>query len=186
MCLKMLGQSWGHFQHHIVQWFPAYSEHVFTSQSGPIKKSYPWQSFHKKLSFRLFKHLFLDRKSFVRAEIHQFIYCKNEFWHIHQIFALKDQEKSISEKWVLTSLERIVFTKCFWQRLVLSQHSRQWCSDFRHSVNLSYCWFRLFASESFLKELVRFTRFALCPRNFLRVLVNELKLCFRTLNHILY
>ena len=89
--------------------------------------------------------------------------------------------RKISIREVFTSLERIVFAKYFWQRLVLSQHSTDRCSNFRHSVNLSCCWLGHFASESFLKELVCLTRFASCHRNLLIVLVNEhMSVCWTT------
>ena len=39
----------------------------------------------------------------------------------------------------ITSLGRIGFAKCFWQRLVLSWHARDWRSELRHQVNLSCC-----------------------------------------------
>ena len=55
----------------------------------------------------------------------------------------------LSEFENVISLERIVFAWCFWQRLVLSQHSRDWCSGFRHSINLCCCRFGHFASEAF-------------------------------------
>ena len=48
----------------------------------------------------------------------------------------------------ITSLKRIAFVQCFWQRLVPSWHSRYWRSDLRHSVNLSCCRFWSFCIRS--------------------------------------
>ena len=43
-----------------------------------------------------------------------------------------------------------------------------------HSANLSCCRFGRFASEAFNKKFVYLTRFTLCHRDLLKVLVNEL------------
>ena len=69
----------------------------------------------------------------------------------------------------ITSLERILFAKSIWERIVPSRHSRDSCSDFRHSVNLSCFRFGNFVSEAFRKESVCLTRFAWYHRGLLRV-----------------
>ena len=86
----------------------------------------------------------------------------------------------------IISLEGIVFVQCFWQRLLPSQDSKDYCSDFRHSLDLSCCRFGHFTSEAFNKEFLCLVRFASCHRDLLRFLVNKLWSHSRTLLHIIY
>ena len=121
MCLKSAGQPWTDRCHRITQWFPCCLWTCFTSQSRLNQKVvilYPWQSFHKKLSFKLFKHPFLIESVCQSRDMSFQIMQKNQFWHIRHIFALKRQKKSTSEKCLQDSYYNIRLS------LKLSQNSQ--------------------------------------------------------------